>query len=243
MPSFEVLLPVGAVALYLYDSAQALYGDELLLERRGRGWRASAGGALLLAGRRPCLPNPFTPGSSLFRVRWDRPNDDGTLGAGDVDAWCGALRPLRGIVLAQLALLVGVLPPVSVALGAGTLLLGVFALYYLLSLLALAVLVSRRRELGLATRQLWLLAFESLACAPFAVNLLRKVSLSQSARLRWLEVASTEFDDAARRRLGAVISASIAAALAVEDAGTPGAARLASIRASLGDRLGVVVGA
>ena len=31
MPSFEVLLPIGAIAFYLYDSALLLYGNELVL--------------------------------------------------------------------------------------------------------------------------------------------------------------------------------------------------------------------
>lgn len=176
-------------------------------------------------------------------MRWDRPNDDGSLDTAGIDAWCAALRPLRAIVVAQLVLLAGVLPPVSVALGAGTLLLGVFAAYYVLSIVALAVLVSRRRALGLAARQLWLLGFESLACAPFAVNLVRKVGLAQSARLRWLEIAGTTFDEPARRALGRVLAESIAAAQAAEGAGTAGDARLASIRQSLGVRLGVAVGA
>ena len=239
MPAFEVLLPVGALALYLYDSVQGLYGDELMLERGRRGWRTSAGSGLLLGGRRPYLPSPLAPDAPVFRVRWDRPQEDGTLGAADVRAMAVPLRLPGLIVRVQLALLAIALPVVSIVLGAGRMLLAVFALYYLLSLVTLLLLVRARVVLQLTGRQLWLLAFESIACAPFALNVVRKVGLLHSGRLRWAEVAATTFDERERRELGATIDALIAAELVLEDVDTPRAARLAELRTTIGARLGV----
>ena len=239
MPAFEVLLPVGALALYLYDSVHGLYGDELLLQRVRLGWRTSAGSGLLFAGRRPCLPRPLAPDAPVFRVRWDRPQDGGTLGSAEIQAMTVPLRLPGLLVRAQLVLLVLALPVVSIALGAGRVLLAVFALYYLLSFVVLLLLVRARAVLRLTGRQLGLLAFESIACAPFALNLLRKVGLLQSGRLRWAEIAATTFNDRERRELGEAIDASIAAALALEDGGTPRAARLVELRNMLGARLGV----
>lgn len=240
MPSFEVLLPVGAIALYLYDSAQGLYGDEFVIERRRNAWRVSAGAGLLMAGRRPHLPNPFTPDALMFRVRWDRANDDGTLGADDVDTMSGLLRLPRLVVIAQLLLLAAALPVVSILLGAGATLLGLFALYYLLTFVALVALFRARAGLRLSGRQFAVLAFESVACAPFAPNLVRKVALLQSGRLRWVEVAAA-FDEPERRKLGALLGASIASALVIEGTGTARAEHLDALRVTLGDRLGVAV--
>ena len=39
MPPIEVLLPLGAVAFYLFDASVMLWGNELALE-----WRAGGGG-------------------------------------------------------------------------------------------------------------------------------------------------------------------------------------------------------
>lgn len=241
MPDVEVLLPVGAIALYLYDSVQGLYGDELVFERRRRGWMASAGSDFLFAGRRPYLPNPFAPDAPMFRVSWDRAQDQGTLGPAEADALAGALCLPAWLVRLQFLLLVLALPVVSIALGAGRMLLAVFALYYLLSAVALVLLARRRAALRLTGRQVALLAFESIACAPFAINLVRKVGLLQSAQLRWAEVAAARFDEPERRILGATLGASIAAALAIEDAGTSRAEHLANLRTTLGARIGVAL--
>jgi hypothetical protein len=70
MTSFEVWLPVGAIGLYLFDSILWLYSNELIFQRRGGKWISAAIPAFLLAGRRVCFPNPLTPGTPQFTVRW-----------------------------------------------------------------------------------------------------------------------------------------------------------------------------
>lgn len=239
MPSFEVLLPVGAIAFYLFDAALMLYGNEMVLER-GSLWRGSLGLPAQIGGRRLYLPNPFTPQRLLFRVRWDRPAA-GESAPLDVDAWQRAASPIGKVVALQAMLLLMVLPPVSILLGAGTLLLAVFVAFYALSLVALGLLLSRRDALGVSGRQAALLAAESLLCAPFALNLVRKISLAQSGRLGWLSQAERSFAPRRRRELLGLVCARIDELLIVEEAGSAGAGRLEALRTQLKARLDVPV--
>ena len=61
MPSFEVLLPLGALGLYLFDSVLLLYSNEVLFLHSRRRWGFVMSSALLLGGRRLCFVNPLTP--------------------------------------------------------------------------------------------------------------------------------------------------------------------------------------
>lgn len=237
MPSFEILLPLGAIGFYLYDSVLMLYGNELALERGRRGWQASIGLAMQFGRRRPFVPNPLRPGGLLFRVRWDRYSMVAEGDALDPAALHDALAPLRRIVTLQALLMFVVLPPVSVLLGAGRLLLAVFLLYYLLTLASLAILVARRRALHVSARQTAWLSLESLLCAPFAANLVRKVSLARSDELDWLETARRGFSPDARDRALREVETRIAELLVVEEPGSPGSDRLESIRQTLEERL------
>lgn len=244
MLSFEVLLPVGAAAFYLLDSMMLLYGNELAVERRDGSWTASLGSPLQFAARRVFIPNPFLPGALLFRLVWDADERTGnTGGAVDTVALRRELRVLRLIVQAQAVLLLFVLPPVSILLGAGDWLLAVFIAYYALTLLSGAAIVAKRRAYGLTARRAAALAVEALACAPFAVNLVRKISLRRSRDLAWLQVAREQFDPALRARIAADLSIRIDQFQVVIGSESAEGARLEALRTKLKERLDVAVAA
>ena len=231
MPPIEVLLPLGAVAFYLFDSSMMLCGDELALEWRARRWLVSGGLDALLGGRRLFLPNPFTPHALLFQVRW---GEDTTTPAPDayprLEQLDRALAPVKIPVVALAVILFGVLPPVSWYFGAGAALLAVFGAAYLLVGAALVLLYRRRKALSLTPRRYAGLAFEALACAPFAINLVRKVSLAQSQWLQVESLAAAHFDAASRRRIAALVDARIGERLALEGADSARAAKLEALR-------------
>jgi len=231
MPPIEVLLPLGAVAFYLFDASVMLCGDELALEWHARRWRVSGGLDVLLGGRRLFLPNPFTPHALLFRVRW---GEDAAEPGSDVyprlEQLDRALAPVKIPVVALAVILFGVLPPVSWYYGAGAALLAVFGAAYVLVGAALVLLFRRRTALGLSPRRYAGLALEALACAPFAINLVRKVSMSQSQCLHVESLAAGHFDAPARRSMATVVAARIGERLALEDDGSARAAKLVALR-------------
>jgi hypothetical protein len=236
MPSFEVLLPLGAIGFYLLDATALLYGNELVLEWRRGAWRSSTGFEMQVGGRRPFVPNAFAPHGLLFRVRWDvRARREGTTL--DVANLAARLAPIRVLVTVQAVMLLLVLPALSIGYGAGLPLLLLFAAYYVLTLASLGLMCVRRRALGLSPRQCAGIALEAVFCAPFAINLARKVSLARSADVSWLELGRNEFQDAARLRLRQQVAARIGDALVLEETGSVACARLEALRESIEEQL------
>lgn len=180
MVSFELLLPIGAIAFYLIDSAVLLYGNEFIFTLRSDQWTWSAGSDVILRGRRLYLPNPLTPQRLTLRTAWSEHQPD--VKAADpttIAALMRTLRPLAMLAQLLLFLVVIVLPVVIALLGTGVVLLAVFGVCYLSVLLMIGLLYRRRAHLGLANRQLLGLALDAVLCPPFAINLVRKISLRQ----------------------------------------------------------------
>jgi hypothetical protein len=209
MTSVELWLPIGAAAFYLYDSALLLWQNELVYVRAGTQWRASGGTEIRLGSRRLFLPNPLTPHQPHFLVRWSAVDPREGQGAGiDLADLLHALRPLGLVNLLQLALLAA-LPVALYWLGAGLAALGVFGLFYLATLLALVIVFVRRARFALSTRAFWALAFDVLACAPFAVNMTRKIALRHGLAGEPLRYAATHFDARALAHTREVVAARI----------------------------------
>jgi hypothetical protein len=182
----EVVLALVIVAFYLKDCLLLLRRDEAVMVagRSGSRWRAAFGlRHYTLAGREPWLANPFLPHVPVFRLRWQMQASD-HVAAPAVSAARSLrveprLRRLAPLVWAIWTLLF-VMVPLAV-LGR----FGVTAALWLVGLLyahiAVALLLTWRWRVpfGLSHRAFVLLAFECLACAPYAANLVRRLSLSQ----------------------------------------------------------------
>jgi hypothetical protein len=194
MPAFEVLLPLGAIGLYLFDSTRLLYSNELLFLRRMRKWSFAESSSLLLAGRRLCFSNPFTPGTPQFRVRWSEADTRHEQEErGELDRFFAALRPVQYLVSALWVILLAL--PVEVFLfGTGVALLVLMAAFYVVTLIALGYVYARRRELRVSGRSFVALSFDSLACPPFAINLVRKLTLRRSLAGNPIEFARETFE-------------------------------------------------
>jgi hypothetical protein len=204
MTPTELWLPIGAAAFYLYDSCSLLWQNELVYTR-GLRWQVQGGTPLRMAGRRVFLPNPLLPWRPQFLVRWSV--QDGRADAGDeYAALLQALRPVGAINQLQLVMLLA-LPLVSWMLGTGIVLLAMFALFYLFTFAALTLTWRRRKQLALPNGAYWLLVLDALACAPFAVNLTRKISLRHGIAGDPLRFAARHLDPAARQAVLHVIAA------------------------------------
>jgi hypothetical protein len=205
MTPTELWLPIGAAAFYLYDSSCLLWQNELMLTRARRRWLVSGGSELRLAGRRLFLPNPLLPLRPQFQVRWSLAETRADAVVGN-EQLLRALRPVGVLNQLQLLLLLA-LPLLAWTLGAGLLLLLLFVLFYLLTLAALATAWCRRSACGLGTRAFWLLALDALACAPFAVNLTRKLSMRHGIAGDPLQFAAQQLDAAGRAATRQIIAA------------------------------------
>lgn len=233
MTPVELWLPIGAIAFYLYDSAQLLWHNELLFLRTARGWRAEGPSDTSLSGRRVYLPNPLLPQRPGFKVHWSLPDQRASPSPPPAEL-LRALRPIGALTL-LLAWLLLLLPLVSWTLGTGLAMLALFAAYYLIVIIALALVLRRRRALQLSGKACAALVFDALACAPFAANLVRRIALRLDLAGDPVAFAAEHFDPAARASLRVLLQKKLDEAQAAEPATPERQARIAAWLAKLGD--------
>lgn len=181
--SFELLLVLGVAGFYLFDSAMLLYVNELIFAEKKGKWvfgRPDSGWQML--GKNLYFPNPLTPDNPLFRACWVAASVSNECQE-DLEAlrqFLSALNPLRYMTYSLFVLLLIGLPIVLFEFGTGLGFLLLLGVVYFTILVMLIQIYRQREELGLSGRAFTKLAFDSLACAPFAINLLRKITLRRS---------------------------------------------------------------
>lgn len=175
-PSAELVLMAAIAGLYLYDSALLLHCNEAVLVPGGRrGWTVGFGSPNLgIGGKELLVPSPLQIHRPLYRLSWQFES----AGAA-VQPWApaperfAALAPLLWVIAVALFVLL----PLGLFTRVGELaLLAALVLLYPGILAALAWTWRHRAEFGLSRRRFAGLAFESLVCPPFALNLVRHLA-------------------------------------------------------------------
>ena len=196
--SSELELFLLVVLFYLYDSSVLLYSNEAILTRESADrWSASVGWTgFVVAGRVVCMLNPFTPHKPAFRLHWDF---NSLVGDTADQSWTGSAATLKGLTPFTLGAGVGLF--ILLPLGLFTpLSMYAAAAGMILFYLATACALYRVKRLGLfeaAGRKGFVgFAFECLACPPFGVNIVRRLSLTQRV-LEPLPLAGARLLDAA----------------------------------------------
>lgn len=186
------LLLGGVVGLYLYDSALLLFHNEIVLVGRRRGYGVSAGSSLMLAGRHVFLPLPLCPHQPLFRLSW--PEAGRFVGEGKTLRIARvriALSAMSYWMLLLLVLFAVGLPYVLLVARDPRLLLAWIALVYAVIVTILLYVYRYRKALNLTRRAVMAVALDALLCAPFALNIVRKIGLRQSLNVDLRVVAKT----------------------------------------------------
>lgn len=232
---FEILLVVGALAFYAVDAGALLFADEVMLEKAGHRWRAHAGSALLLAGRRPFVPSLLLPCRPLLRVSVQALLGQERAGRNNLQHCLNALVPFQVLSMCLLALFFPLLPLVLYRFGSGVELLCWFAAVYLCVAGVAYHAFRRRRVLELSRRDVAVLAFECACCAPFAINIVRKLTLRlPTASLR---SRASGLDPQSRNALLAAARERVDDMLVGREPGTPQAKALLEWRGRLASEL------
>ncbi len=216
----RVLIVLGVIGFYLYDSAMLLYYNEFVLIEAHGTWtfRYPQGGWQLL-GRNPYLPNPLTPYAAIFRVSWspsslvEQHQEDHR-----VQEFTRALNPLRYMALVLLVLLVVELPLLLLTFGANLGVLVLVGIVYL-TIMAMLLVVFLNACIAANSRACSALAAELLACAPFAINILRRIELRRSIAGDPIRFASGRLDTESFAKLVGLVCRQLDEALELEDEG------------------------
>jgi hypothetical protein len=178
--SIEAQLMALVAFFYVYDAAQLLYANEGVISPAGKKWlAASAHKGWALRGRSLFLPNLLTPHRPIYRLLWNSSRID-AASAMDWEAEKRLYRPWIPVVYGMGVALFGLLPAALFYFRSDIVLLACAVLIYLHSLLAGVALFTGRKRLQLSNRKAWSLFVECLLCPPFAINLIRKLSLQRA---------------------------------------------------------------
>ena len=133
--SFEIMLVLGVIGFYMLDSLMLLYVNELIYVQantKGQWFFICPKLRWQILGKVPCIPNPLTPSSPLFRVSWpvsspsELQEDSESL-----QRFLNTLNPLRYFTILLFFLLVVGLPFVLFSFGGGFELLILIGLIYI----------------------------------------------------------------------------------------------------------------
>ncbi len=166
----------GMAGLYLYDSAILLLCNEGILSPvRGSGWTILFGSERFqIRGKDFFMPNPALPHRPLFRLSWQTEGRGGTA-----QQWLPVRDiyfPLAPMVWSMFIALFCLIPlGLFSRLGMLAVVAGI-VLFYASALAALVWVWVKRAAYQCSNRRFAMLAFESLTCPPFALNLIRHLS-------------------------------------------------------------------
>lgn len=179
--STESLLFVTLVSLYFADLTCLLHVNEVIFYSNLSGqWHTKLPSQLPQIARRflACI-DPLRPDTVILRVFW--PPNSSALSA-EVDPLIDESRlrsgPLRIVAISCYLLMVqlfGIVPAIYYVFGEAATLLAI-GCFYIEIIVLLGFLVRVRRGIELTAGALLSIAFESLLCPPFAINLYRKLA-------------------------------------------------------------------
>jgi hypothetical protein len=189
MPTSEGFLALALPAVYLFDSAHFLcVGEAVISTRTGLVRGLSFGWSFELGGRRPYVPNPFTPFWPELRVQWATSNGAGSASEdvkAEMSRHLGAVRPV-GWISSVCGFLLILVAPLALALGQQRLFVASAVVCFLLSGAGCTLVGIRRKDLDLTPWQVCSTFIVALVCLPCAANLARAVSTHR----RWTLAAS-----------------------------------------------------
>ena len=177
MPSFEASLVLGVLFFYLYDSLMLLNVNELIVQKSFKKWsyRFPIFGLQILR-KFPLVMNLLMPNFLVFNLSWPSPKEE--IDSDKLETLIQSMLPLQIIASLLLLLIIFVLPVVAFLFDSGPELLTLFIFIYLLIIFSVCYLFICRDSLGLSGLKISSIAFESILCPPFAINIARKVSLN-----------------------------------------------------------------
>jgi len=216
----QLLLMGGIAGLYLYDSALLLFHNEIVLETKRDGYIVSSGQAPEIVGRYLFLPNPCCPHRALMRLSWP---DNGVADArGQLKRWMRARLALSAIA-PWARMLLGLFflgLPCALWIGKDVLLLSWLVLTYLTIIAMLTQVYQYRQALNLSPRAVAGIMFDVLLCAPFAMNIVRKISLRQAPPSNLSNVASSMLSAAENAMLAEILRKRIQVSLNLMEPGS-----------------------
>jgi len=193
--SSEAWLLFGVVGFYLYDSIKLVSGNQVFLIKGLSGWRLKLPSDYLrFQSSLVFLPNPACPWTSLYKSdlfceKSSADSLDNILQIND------ALRSIKPFVVLLFIQMLVFLPICVLRYGMGLLTLVVVSSIYGTVFFMVLVIFIKKIQLKLTPKRFMSLLFDCIACPPFALNAIRKITLMLPLQINVLEFATEYLED------------------------------------------------
>ncbi|WP_433847554.1 hypothetical protein [Acinetobacter proteolyticus] len=185
--SFDILIILGIVGFYIYDSAHLYFYNEFNLQKGlGSTFKSQLISRQLNVFRKYLfIPNLLLSHQLLFKCAWKIKDPEPVVHTHDIvhlKNISQTLKPLQWINIFIFVLTLAVLP-FLILFKAGYLAVAIIlVIIYSLNLISILFVIVKRKKLQLSWLKIMQLLLDALLCPPFALNLLRKISLNYHAK-------------------------------------------------------------
>ncbi|ENV10261.1 hypothetical protein F966_01436 [Acinetobacter higginsii] len=185
--SFDLLIIIGIVGFYIYDSAYLYFYNEFNIHK---GLGSTFKSQLIsrqfnVFHKYLFIPNLFLSHQLLFKCAWKIEDPEPVVHTHDIvhlKNISQTLKPLQWVNILIFVLTIAVLPCL-IAFKAGYLAVAIsLVVIYSLNLISILFVIVKRGKLQLSWLKIIQLLLDALLCPPFALNLLRKISLNYHAK-------------------------------------------------------------
>ena len=172
---------LGVIGFYIYDSLSLLFHNQIVFTEASKTWGFTFPSSRFRLGSRFIfLCNVFMPFQSVFLSSWpcvEKAVEIKQLNT--LNKFLNTLILFRLLSVILWITLILILPPILLMYGTIYNLLTLLAVTYLIILLMILLLRLLRKKLNLTNKDFVSIAFDILACPPFAINVVRKITLKQ----------------------------------------------------------------
>ena len=174
----DILVLILGAILYLTDLARLLHTNEVLfVGRTGRQWYAmTPANGLRFSRKHAVLARPYDPGAITVRMMWPSERTPPAKYRKNLESRLQQLFIPRHFCMLLLPEIFLGIPIAYSVLGNSAITLAILAVIYLQILALIAWLFFSRKKFQLSWATCLLLAFESLVCIPYAINMHRKIA-------------------------------------------------------------------
>lgn len=195
----EILIVIGIVGFYIYDSTHLYFYNEFNIQK---GLNASFKSQLIsrkfnFSRQYLVIPNLLLSHQLLYKCAWRFKNIHSAIDQNEIEhirKISLTLKPLQIINFIIFLLTLGILPLLLIY-KAGYLAISItLMMIYGLNLFSIFFVMIKRKILQLSWLKTIQLLLDVLLCPPFAVNLLRKISLNYQIKTEGILFASQILD-------------------------------------------------
>ena len=180
---------IGVIGFYIYDSLSLLFHNQIVFTETSKTWDFTFPSHRFRFGNKfVFLANVFMPFQSVFYSSWpciEKTPERIELNA--LNKFLNSLFIFRLLSIILWVTLILILPPILLMYGTIFNLLTILGVTYVTIFLMIFFLWRFKKRLNFSNKDFFSIVFDILACPPFAINVVRKITLKQKFKFTPIE--------------------------------------------------------